>query len=152
MASFRKNFTATLVGMSADFMMQLLIYDNKSIVPLSHSGEIYQVFNGTVTVGFSFNNWKFCGFNDTACEVNGNKVYGKYLDVYVSVTGARKGSAVSAKYRKASTKVGKGRKPVTMDYGGGEVSYSQQVCAFIYNLNNTRLKCVNNLYTSLVEF
>ena len=59
--------------------------------------------------------------------VNNGKVFGEYLDVYISIEGSRTGAPVTPKYDRSSSKYA--RKPQIKDYGGGDVTFSQWVSA-----------------------
>ena len=129
---FRKNFTAKLDGPAATFNFEVWVYGNDTVIQNSDSEESYQVYNGTVKFAFSIDNWKFCGSNDTDClNHDGSDLeYGYYLDVYATYSAANKDEIPKGGLNVRGRSEIPHRRPITYNYGGGDVTSSQMVCSF----------------------
>ena len=78
------------------FNLEVMVFENDTIVRDWYSDETYKVYNGTVKFAFTIGNWMFCGYNDTNCLNKDGTVmlsfsiffllyYLIFLDVIISV-------------------------------------------------------------------
>ena len=97
--------------------------------------EEFVVHNGTMKFGVRIENWNFCEeYSQTTCKSNtGMKEVGEYLDLYLQVKGGRP-HPVRAQQDQSRTTPSYNRRPKSYDFGGGDITFSEQVTSFVVNI------------------